>query len=141
MNNKNAIPKELQKIVVNVMRRFTIHGVCDGMYIANVIAHGNETGNGEGYFTGETKPSNRCTATYLQLAYSYNILPSEIDELLDILNGKFDFIKATNGIREQISRLKKERKTADEWRKDYLAKSISIAWENIKKIKEEQNAA
>ncbi len=125
------VPKELKRRVVNVIKRFTITGECDPMYIANTIAYQNNMGDGYGSFNGEVKHVSRKTAEYLQYAYSHNILESEIDELWGYMNGEELTVNAADGVRAFIKRLKVEKKTCDSWRKDYLNKVIREAKANL----------
>ena len=45
------VPRKIKEITINIMRRFTIYGLCDGMYISNVIAYETGLGDGESHFT------------------------------------------------------------------------------------------
>ena len=45
------VPENVKTRAKNIMRRFTINGLCDGMYIANCIGMDNGTGDGKGHFT------------------------------------------------------------------------------------------
>lgn len=44
------VPVQLKKTAICIMRRFTILGICDGMYICNVIAFESGFGDGKGAF-------------------------------------------------------------------------------------------
>lgn len=49
------VPSRLKETAISIMRRFTITGECDGMYICNVIAAESGIGDGEGHFTGDDR--------------------------------------------------------------------------------------
>ena len=45
------VPEYVKKRAILILKRFTIFGLCDGMYIANTIAYENGTGDGyAGYY-------------------------------------------------------------------------------------------
>jgi len=125
------VPEEIKVRVSAIMKRFIINGLCDGMYIANVIAHETGCGNGAGEFTGVPnfdREECRKLALILQKAYGCNILKEYTDELEDILfNGTLDNRRARTGICEYIKALKAEMCICDEWRVGYLQKQIMEA--------------
>ncbi len=127
------VPEHLKSMAINVIKRFTINGCCDGMYICNVVADQNNMGDGFNHFNGKEHVIDRTTAVFLQNAYRCNIMPDEVDELLDILNGRVDTYMFKRGLERSIKRFKDEKRRCnrvyDDWRIDYLNKCIKSARE------------
>ncbi len=138
--NGYNVPEEIKIRVLAIMKRFTITGLCDGMYIANVIAHQNGMGDGLGFFNGEIHQISMQTAEFLINAYGSNIAKNEKTELFEILNtGKIDRQKAKKGINSYIKRLKEEKtKEYAAWgesaRFSYLNNSIKTAYNTIAEL-------
>lgn len=131
MNTKNFannVPENLKNTVIAIMKRFTINGWCDAMYICNTIAQYSGTGNGCGSFvSGEIKNASDI-ATFLQFAYGHNISKEDILELEEILRtGSLDREKTVTGIRNYIERCRQEMITCDIIRADYLGRCIDKA--------------
>ena len=126
------VPWEIKKITKCIMKRYTIFGVCDGMYISNVIGYESGIGDGEGRFS-EYNESNiqnkrKRIAERLQHAYGCNIRKEDIPELEEILaTGTLDTAKAKKGLREFIQACYREKKRCPEYRKDYLTTCITEA--------------
>lgn len=138
------IPERLKNLSVIIMKRFTITGICDGMYIANVIARENGLGDGGNNFNSCENASPlvwypKETAERLQAAYGCNILKEDIPELEEILlKEKLDKQKAIRGFNERIETLKRE--MADEkteaWRNTYLILQLCAAAQILQAIEE-----
>ena len=130
------VPEILKETAYQIMRRFTIFGICDGMYIANCIADDSGLGNGANHFNGKTEITNaEDTADYLQRAYACNIHEDEIPELCQIINtGKLDKEKAIYGLRRFIKERIEEKRTCDFWRIDYLNMVITEAKNTVKEM-------
>lgn len=80
-------PEKLRNIAKAIMKRFGINGVCDEMYICNVIAFCNDIGDGESHFTGDVSITDAdSTAHRLQSAYASNIKAKDIIELKEIIS-------------------------------------------------------
>lgn len=128
-------PVVLKKISSLIRHRFCINGICDAMYICNVLGYEFGMGDGESHFISENIPTNanyEKAAKYLQNAYGCNIAKSEITELSDIIRTeKIDFDLAIDGLRRFLKERKQELVRCDEWRKDYLKKDIAETKENI----------
>ena len=133
------VPSRLKETAISIMRRFTITGEGDGMYICNVIAAESGIGDGEGHFTGDEIFNRSEIARRLQFAYGSNIPSSAIPELVRILyTGHIDRKDALEGIAEQNLRWKRERANCKEdWRKDYLSKLIQESRQTFMQILEE----
>lgn len=66
----HEVPGNIRRAVCLALYRFTITGICDGIYICNTIAHESGCGNGQGNFTesanidawGSARASSRRTA-------------------------------------------------------------------------------
>ena len=120
------VPENIANIVTAICKRFTINGECDGMYIANTIACACGIGDGCGNFTDNKITNSLYIAEQLQGSYGCNILKSEISELQNIIDtGNINKQTAIDGISKFISRLKAESLKCDEWRIDYLAKTVA----------------
>lgn len=131
------VPERIGNTAIAIMRRFTITGTCDGMYICNVIAYENGIGDGQGNFTGDGNALRNIpgTARFLQHAYGCNIYQEDIEELEEILaTSAFDKSKATHGIQKYIAECRKEKKFCDELRTIYLNNQILTAQENLRYI-------
>lgn len=127
-----TVPENIKNIAVCIMKRFTITGLCDGMYICNVIATENLIGNGKGDFTGSEIIRAQKTAETLQGSYGCNIYKEDIRELYYIISdGKLDIKKSMEGLKKIISKCKEEKLTCDSWRIDYLDKCIAEATETL----------
>ncbi len=99
------VPRKLRETVIAIMRRFSIFGICDGMYIANVIAYHNGMGNGSGQFNGSNNTISEDTADYLIRAYGCNIEKADRDELIGILKtGQMDNKRVIQGMTKFISK-------------------------------------
>ena len=122
------VPEPLKKTAICIMRRFTIFGLCDGMYICNVIAFESGFGDGKGRFPGEMQVDVSKSAGRLMRAYGCNIHKRDIEELEQILRtGKLDIPKAAVGIRDFIYFAKREEKTCGPLRENYLRRCIHEA--------------
>jgi hypothetical protein len=80
------VPKRIRKISEQNCMRFNIDGICDPMYICNVIAKESSSGDGCSHFTGSTIIINpEYIATRLQRSYSCKITTEQINELIEII--------------------------------------------------------
>ena len=122
------VPEYLKVRAIAIMKRFCINGLCDGMYICNVIANQNGMGNGASEFNGEEKHIDYKTAEFLQSVYGSNIFFEELSTLADILStGKLNMFETRKALIQRIALFKKEIKRCDEWRVDYLKNCIKNA--------------
>ena len=130
------LPVRLRETAIAIMRRFTITGLCDGMYIANCIAVDNGLGDGLSHFNGNYSITDSASpAKFLQYAYGCNIEPDEIGELREIIrNGKLNERAALYGLERFIRKCKEEKHVCDSWRIDYLNKCIKEANETYKEV-------
>lgn len=127
-----TVPENIKTISKEICKRFAIIGICDPMYISNVIATENNIGNGAGTFTGNEITEPIKTAERIQSCYGCNILKSEISEIeFCLMNGYMDSNKAITGLKEFGKRTKQEMKTCDEWRIDYLERVLNNIEESI----------
>ena len=128
------VPEPVKKRAVAIMQRFTIGGICDGMYIANCIAYDTGIGDGCGKFFAEKPVENiRRAAEFLQRAYGCNIFPEDIEELENIIStGRINQNLAIPGINRFIDRCKKEKKTIRPWMSEYLDKCIVDARDTLR---------
>lgn len=122
------VPGRLKNTAIAIMRRFSIYGLCDGMYICNVIANTSGIGNGLGVFTGDGITRIPRIAKELQCAYGCNIFEEDIEELEEILsNGVLDKGKATAGIEKYIEKCKEQKKLRQDWEADIFDRRIRDA--------------
>lgn len=129
------VPENIKKISVCIMKRFTIIGICDGMYLCNIIASENEIGDGKGNFSGHQITKFEETANTIQSCYGCNIEKEDIKELAEILkNEKLSLAKAKRGIKKFIENRKREKRNCDTWRIDYLEKLISEARQTLSEL-------
>lgn len=49
----HKVPTALKEMVEKILKTWTIRGLCDGMYIANVIANESGTGDGMSHFEAD----------------------------------------------------------------------------------------
>lgn len=97
------IPKKIKNISVKICTRFLLSGVCDPMYIANLIGVENKIGDGKGHFISDYISNPELLAMVIQTAYSDNILSNDIPELVEIIKtGTFDNKKASKAIENKI---------------------------------------
>lgn len=132
------VPEKIRNTAICIMRRFTIIGQCDGMYICNVIALESGIGDGQGHFTGNTDINAEKCAAALRDAYSNNIFRRDIDELEDILRtGKLDVMKAASGLRDYISSCHRDKKVCPIGREGYLDLCIQAAKKTLNELSSE----
>lgn len=85
----HEVPAALKEMVEKILKTWTIRGLCDGMYIANVIANESGTGDGMSHFeadAGTKVPEAERIAARLQFAYSSTIPKTDLPELVRILS-------------------------------------------------------
>ncbi len=128
-----AVPENIKEIVTKIMIRFSIDGLCDGMYIANVMAVTANIGDGCGSFTGNVIAEPIKVAERLQVSYGCNIFKNDIEELTTIISeNKINPEVAIPKMKAFIKKIKNEKKTCDTWRIDFLNREIELTNENIK---------
>lgn len=115
-----------------VLYRFTITGICDGMYICNTIAHESGCSDGQGDFTEPAKIDTWGPARTIQSSYSGNIGQGDINELAVTLeSGRLDYSMARAGMLRDMRELKRQHTSADPWRKNYLKMQLSQKQKDI----------
>ncbi len=85
----HEVPAALKTMVEEILKTWAIRGLCDGMYIANVIANESGTGDGMSHFeadAGTKVPEPERIAARLQFAYSSTIPKTDLPELVRILS-------------------------------------------------------
>lgn len=83
------VPIALKEIVSQIVNTWNIRGLCDGMYIANVIANDSGFGDGQSHFdmsAGASINNPGKIASWLQYAYGSNIPETDIPKLIEILS-------------------------------------------------------
>ena len=116
-----TVPKKIDDDAKAIVKRFSIKGLCDHMYICNTIAYENGMGNGCGEFNDADNEISYKTAEFIQHAYSSLIKPEDMEELFEILStGTINPEKAKVGIKKQMQGFLNEMKYCDEWRVKYL---------------------
>lgn len=126
------VPKNIKRISKEICKRFAIFGICDPMYISNVIAAGSNIGNGQGDFTGDKVINSKEIAERIQSCYGCNILQDETKEIeFCLTNGFMDHEKAVIGLKSFIKRINTELRSCEDWRKEYLGKVLMNINESI----------
>ena len=125
------VPEGIKRISTAICERFIIRGICDPMYIANLIAYKNGGGDGKGQFSKlDFSIDASETAKIIQGCYGHNITPFNLTELKAIIDfdGRIEHNTAFNGLMGFIKRLNVEsEQSSDQRRKDYLADCINEA--------------
>ena len=117
----HRVPDNIRQAACLALYRFTIVGICDGMYICNLIACESGSGDGQGSFAEPAWIDVWKAARAVQDAYSYNIGWDDIDELAVILDtGRLDYSMARAGMLRDMREVKRQHASADSWRKTYL---------------------
>ncbi len=129
---KNNVPEEIKKRVEAITKRYIINGICDPMYIANIIANRTGCGDGMGEFTSVPEfTTEQCetVATALRNAYGCNIFDEDLEELTGILKtGKLSAVRSIEGLYRFINKLYAQNETCnDEFRKEYNEKQMRKA--------------
>ena len=135
------VPENVKTRAKNIMRRFTINGLCDGMYIANCIGMDNGTGDGKGHFTEGEITEVKKIAAFLMHAYGCNIFNGDEGDLLDILrDGSLPDDRMIDGLKKSIE-IRKTRigQTTDNFRREFMYGEIGIIVDTINRIKAAQN--
>jgi hypothetical protein len=125
------VPDRIKRIATAICERFIIGGVCDPMYIANIIAHQNGGGDGMGNFSQTDFEINELeTAKTIQGRYGHNVTPEDLPELarMILFDGEIEPKAACKGLAAFTGRLRAESaQSNDQWRKDYLSQQILLA--------------
>lgn len=137
---KKEVPEKIKQIASLIMFRFNIEGLCDGMYICNVMANCSGSGDGCGHFSSDYI-NTPLAAAALRGAYGCNIYTSDMDELCQIIDTN-DLCEETEKNIE-LSMLKckmKMESERDEWRVSYYEKElrkykIKLSWYKLEKEK------
>lgn len=133
----HEVPEKLRGMAITIMKRFTITGITDGMYLCNVIANQNGMGNGSGYFNGEDHVIGRDTKQFITAVYGCNIHSDkqDQDDLDEILRtGRLNSHRMYLGLQKQIKEIREERKRCDIYRKDYFTRCLNFAKANLEAI-------
>ncbi|MBO5551322.1 MAG: hypothetical protein J5966_05125 [Lachnospiraceae bacterium] len=131
------VPEKLKNMAITIMKRFTLTGICDGMYICNIIANQNMMSNGAGKFNGEDHVIGSDTKRFLTAAYSCNIREdsTDQDDLDEILRtGTLNSHRMYEGIRKQIKQIREEKRSCDIFRKEYCDNKLIFAKMNLAEI-------
>lgn len=99
------VPENIKKRVTLIMRRFTIFGLSDGMYIANCIAQGNGAGDGCGKFENREVAEQNVGKIVKSLmgAYGCNIFPEDKEDLTEIIRtGSLEKKRMLRGLESSI---------------------------------------
>ena len=124
------VPENVKSRAINIMKRFVIDGLADGMYIANAIAMENGSGDGRGHFSEAPIVEHDKIALFLSRAYGCNIMESDMEDLRDILrDGDISAARMVQGLKKYIRYCQETKKARrhDEYYIEYLEKSIRSA--------------
>ena len=84
------VPNNLKRVSTTICEVFSIKGICDPVYIANVTAHALGTGDGQGNFHSDTTPNKEDLKGLAErIVFSYGT---------SIQNMKFSTSEATDYI-------------------------------------------
>ena len=144
----HVVPEYIKTRAKLIMRRFTINGECDGMYISNCIAFENGTGDGHGSF-GEGEIAEDKVGkivSFLMNAYKCNIYPCDREDLTEIIRtGTLPKEKMLSGLknaarirREHIRRIRNTKKDYSEYTARILNR-FSNPCELLKQTKKADN--
>ena len=133
------VPEQLKVRASAVAERFSLTGICDPMYVANMIAFKNGLGDGCGHFTEWEEPC--CpdeTAEELIGAYGCNMFPEEKGELAEIIRtGEIDPALYEKGLRRFMKECRRIGAAGDKWRREYMRGCIARSRRKLKRLKEE----
>ena len=130
------VPENIRKRVALIMRRFTIFGICDAMYIANCIAYDNGSGDGKGNFKEAEITEIKKIAKYLSYAYGCNIFKEDLEDLEQILrDGELPKDRMISGLKKsaQIRREEINNMKNDAWRIEFLHGEIGVIKDTIER--------
>ncbi|WP_368900817.1 hypothetical protein [Oceanobacillus oncorhynchi] len=65
------VPEKLMNVSVEICNQFNIRGICDPMYISNVIAFNTGTGDGQSNFNNNAIIEGNFKLVSEKLAFSY----------------------------------------------------------------------
>ena len=121
------VPEKLRETSMAIMRRFVMTGICDGMYIANVIADESGLGDGQSHFNGGDGEFNvKASADFLLRAYGCNIDNREdLEEI--IATGTLPRNRMREGLLSELRKFKAEKKVCDEYRRPYAQRQINYS--------------
>lgn len=129
------VPEKLKQTASLIMFRFNIEGICDGMYLCNVMAHQSGSGDGCGSFTSDYVNTD-IAADAISGAYKTNISSSEREELSYMIEHNALSKQVIQNMESSLDRWKNMlRQNHDEWRTSYLEKNISIYEEKMEWLK------
>lgn len=142
--NEVSVPLHLIESASLISFRWNINGICDGMYIANVIAHARDEGDGESHFTfegpsefvkdnnGEMVDSAEKAAQHLIQAYGCNIPKEDRPELIRIIKERnLDLEQSMHGMQSLKSFYSAMIETDDTYRRDYHKKCMQQIEDSI----------
>ena len=81
------VPKNLKEVSTRICTEFKINGICDPMYISNVIAHELNIGDGNGNFNSNTIDTNNIDKLVNRLSGSYGCNINNKEQLKNIVGG------------------------------------------------------
>lgn len=131
------VPFVLRLTVSNIIRRFNIAGMIDGMYLANVIAYESGFGDGAGKFTAGRVKDPGKVADRIMNAYRASIDKDSRDELeLMLVSARLYRHTAVNGLKRLIRSMRKEKSYEEGGRytKYYIRHYIHNATDAIDEI-------
>ena len=79
------VPERIRKASENICTEFNIKGICDPMYISNVIAFESGSGDGQSNFVSDEILNTLEIAKRLQGSYGCNIPKDKVNEVKEIL--------------------------------------------------------
>lgn len=120
------VPESIKARAKLIMKRFTILGLCDGMYIANTIASENGSGDGCGNFDSHAEITKiDPIVKKLMNAYGSNIFASGKDDLTEIVRtGELPKKRMIEGLQKSIRTRRKLISAIRNQRRDYTSAAV-----------------
>lgn len=137
--SKYDVPEKLKQIAALIMFRFNMEGICDGMYLCNVMAHQSGSGDGCCSFTSDYV-DHSVAADVIFEAYKTNVSLDEKEELSYMIEHVALSENVVQNMERSLSRWKDMlKRNHEEFRATYLKKNISIYKEKIDWMKENKD--
>lgn len=137
--SKYDVPEKLKQIAALIMFRFNMEGICDGMYLCNVMAHQSGSGDGCCSFTSDYV-DHSVAADVIFEAYKTNVSLDEKEELSYMIEHVALSENVVQNMERSLSRWKDMlKRNHEEFRATYLKKNIFIYKEKIGWMKENKD--
>jgi hypothetical protein len=99
------VPFSIRTVSEEICKEFNIRGICDPMYIANVLASGCGVGDGESTFTGEDPSLENVEAIAKQLKGSYGCNITDQARVESVIRSSVVMVSEVNQAKEIVGKL------------------------------------